>query len=140
MKQPVFVELRNLAAIDFNAFSADPQSSLPPQPSTHQLNKCLRSILDKHAPVKRCRISKRPPCTVSPDQCKKPDSLSSPRRFLNAPLSNNCTTLAVVFLANQRSHSSQRFTFFFCFFFSRWNPWKVFRLLQWKDLYFSCQA
>ena len=61
--KPVYRQFRNLRAMDRAAFQEDLQSELSSltDPAADQLDAALRTVLDKHAPVQKGKVSSRKP-------------------------------------------------------------------------------
>eukprot|EP00745_Piridium_sociabile_P024049 TRINITY_DN37831_c0_g1_i1.p1 TRINITY_DN37831_c0_g1~~TRINITY_DN37831_c0_g1_i1.p1 ORF type:complete len:169 (+),score=20.69 TRINITY_DN37831_c0_g1_i1:3-509(+) len=54
----IYKEARNLRALDIAVFKQDLRTTVSPTlcPSIEQLDSTLRAVLDRHAPVTRCRV------------------------------------------------------------------------------------
>ena len=78
----VYIEARNVAAIDLSSFRPDLQAGLDSRttPSAEQLHRLLQNLLDQHAPATQRKVSSRPPspwfCAVGPRPGSVPSVLA----------------------------------------------------------------
>ena len=78
----VYIEARNVAAIDLSSFRSDLQAGLDSCTtlSAEQLHRLLQNLLDQHAPATQRKVSSRPPspwfCAVGPRPGSVPSVLA----------------------------------------------------------------
>ena len=109
----VYIEARNIAAIDLSSFRSDLQAGLDSCTtlSAEQLHRLLQNLLYQHAPATQRKVSSRPPsswfCAIGPEILKaKRERRRAERQWLKSGW--RCTSRFSIPLANLSARSCNK--------------------------------